>query len=313
MTSFTRALRHLLPAFLLLGWSGLHAQDNAAQIATQQDVARRSFDERLQPDEEVSVADPDLGEINLVRRAPRPKMFTFSTAQSFHFTDNAFLVPENGTNALFWNGRFDASVVPYATRNFTPRLTFEQNFFRYDDVAELDFDSQSLQLDLKFDLTPDDSWFINTSYAAARLYSPREDVDEFFRYGLLSASISHFRQLWQSPVYFAGTFGSNYRHGDPSGFDRVTAFLNTAFLYSPLEHFQLTAFVRPEAQFYTNDPIDSSRHDLNVSLGFTASVTPVEYVTVGFTASFVGNYSSSDPSDYEVFSPSVVLGGRIAF
>ncbi|MDQ3625945.1 MAG: hypothetical protein M3372_02295, partial [Verrucomicrobiota bacterium] len=96
-------------------------------------------------------------------------------------------------------------------------------------------------------------------------------------------------------------------------FDRVTAFLNAAFLYSPLEHFQLTAFVRPEGQFYTNDPVDSSRHDLNVSVGITASVTPVEYVTVGFTASFVGNYSSSDPSDYEVFSPSVVLGGRIAF
>lgn len=93
----------------------------------------------------------------------------------------------------------------------------------------------------------------------------------------------------------------------------MTAFLNAAFLYSPLDHFQLTAFVRPEGQFYTNDPVDNSRKDLNVSVGLTASLTPVEYISVGFTASFVGNYSSSDPSDYEVFSPSVVFGGRIAF
>ena len=313
MSLFTHPSCRLAAALLALGCSAVRAQDNAAQIDTQQDVARRTYDQPLQPETEVSAADPDLGEINLVSRTPRPKMFTFFTTQSFHFTDNAFLVPEDGQSALFWNGRFGASVVPYATRNFTPRLTFEQNFFRYEDVSELDFDSQSLQLDLKFDLTPDDSWFVNVSYAGARLYTPRGDQGEFFRYGLPSVSISHFRQLWGSPVYFAGTFGTTYRHGDPSEFDRVTAFVNASFLYSPLEHFQLTAFIRPEGQFYTNDPNDDSRSDLNVSLGLTASLNPVEYVSIGLTTSFVGNYSSSDPEDYEVFSPSIVLGARIAF
>ena len=313
MRSFTQPLCRFGIDLLVLGCATASAQDNAAQIDTQQDVARRTFEEPVQPDTEVSAADPELGEINLVSRTPRPKMFTFFTTQSFHFTNNAFLLPEDGQNALFWNGRFGASVVPYATRNFTPRVTFEQNFFRYEDVSQLDFDSHSLQLDLKFDLTPDDSWFVNVSYAGARLYTPRGDAGEFFRYGLPSVSISHFRQLWSSPVYFAGTAGTTYRHGDPSEFDRVTAFVNASFLYSPLEHFQLTAFIRPEGQFYTNDPIDDSRRDLNVSLGVTASLTPVEYVSIGFTTSFVGNYSSSDPSDYEVFSPSIVFGGRIAF
>ena len=299
---------------LLLSGGVVHAQtDAAAQINTQQDVARRGWTEEVPADEDVSVADPDLGEINLVRRAPRPKMFTFSTTQSFHYTSNAFLLPDNELAALFWNGRFDASFVPYATRNLTPRLTFEQNFFRYDDVAELDFDSHSLLAEVKYDLTPDDSWFITGSYAVARLYSPRGDIDEFFRYGLLHASITHLRQLGQSGVYFAGTFGSNYRHGDPSEFDRITGFLNTAFLWSPIDHLQLSAFVRPEVQFYTNDPTDDSRTDLNLSVGASATVSPIEYVTVGLTASLIGNYSSADARDYEVFSPSIVLAGRIAF
>ena len=313
MSFFTRLFCRLATVAAVFGCGAVGAQENAAQIDTQQDVARRTYDQTLQPETDVSAADPDLGEISLVSRTPRPKMFTFFTTQSFHFTDNAFLLPDDGQNALFWNGRFGASVVPYATRNFTPRLTFEQNFFRYEDVSQLDFDSHSLQLDLKFDLTPDDSWFVNVSYAGARLYTPRADAGEFFRYGLPSVSISHFRQLWGSPVYFAGIAGTTYRHGDPSEFDRVTAFVNASFLYSPLEHFQLTAFVRPEGQFYTNDPVDDSRRDLNVSLGVTASLTPVEYVSIGLTASFIGNYSSSDPSDYEVFSPSIVIGGRIAF
>ena len=170
-----------------------------------------------------------------------------------------------------------------------------------------------MQLDLKYDLTRDDSWFVNVSYAVARLTAPHGDIGEFYRYGLANASITNVRQLGGSPVYFAGSFGSQFRHGDPSAFDRVTAYANAAFFYSPIEHLQLTAFVRPEGQFYTNDPIDSSRTDLNFSVGASAVLTPVEYVSLGVTASFVGNYSSSSRADYEVVSPSLFIGGRISF
>ncbi len=89
--------------------------------------------------------------------------------------------------------------------------------------------------------------------------------------------------------------------------------MNAALFYSPLDHLQLSVFVSPEAQFYTNDPIDSSRTDFNFSVGASAVLAPVEYVSLGITASFVGNYSSSDPADYEVVSPSLVIGGRVAF
>ncbi len=40
----------------------------------------------------------------------------------------------------------------------------------------LDFDSQSLALDLKYDLNRDDTWFVNGSYAACPpLRPPRFD------------------------------------------------------------------------------------------------------------------------------------------
>jgi len=291
----------------------LSAQDDAARIDTQQDLMRRDPAELDQPSLEINAGDPDLGEINLVRRTPRPKMFMFSTNQNLNYTSNAFLAPSDEQTDFFWNGRFEASFVPYATRNFTPRLTFEHNFFRYDDFSRLDFDSNSLELEVKYDLNRDDSWFIVGSYAAARLYSPRGDTGEFYRYGLLAGSITHRRQLGSSPVYFSGTLGSNFRHGDPSKFDRITLYLNAGFLYSPIEHLQLTAFVRPDAQFYTDDPLDSSRTDFNISAGTAVILTPVEYVSFALTLSVVGNYSSSDPSDYEVFSPSVMVEGRIAF
>ena len=300
-------------ASLLLCGASSFAQEQAAQIGTQQDLTRPAPETAADEEEEPSVADPDLGEIALVSRTPRPDMFTFSTSQNFHYTNNAFLTPDDERSSLFWNGRVAASFVPYATRDFTPRVTLEQNFFRYGEFSELDFDSQSLQAEVKYDLKRDDSWYVNVSYAVARLYAPHSDVDEFYRYGLGTASITHVRQLGGSPVYFAGSAGSQFRHGDPSEFDRITAYVNAAVFYSPLEHLQLTVFMRPEGQRYTNDALDSSRTDFNFSVGASAVLTPVEYVSLGVTASFVGNYSSSDPADYEVFSPSLVIGGRIAF
>jgi hypothetical protein len=73
--------------------------------------------------------------------------------------------------------------------------------------------------------------------------------------------------------------------------------VNAALFCSPLEHCQLTAFVRREGQLYTNDPIKSSRKDLNLNVGASAVLTPVDYVSVGMTATFVGNYSNSGPAE----------------
>lgn len=300
-------------ALLILFRMRAQAQDPSAQINTQQDVTRRAPVRMTDESAEPSVADPDLGELAIVSRTPRPDMFTFSTGQDFHYTSNAFLLPNTERATLFWNGRFDASYVPYAARDFTPRLTFEQNFFRYERFSELDFDSQSLQLDLKYDLKRDDSWYVNVSYAVARLYAPHSDENEFYRYGIANASLTHVRQLWGSPVYFAGSGGVTARNGAPSAFDRFTAYANAAVFYSPLEHLQLSAFVRPEGQAYTNDPMKSSRKDFNLNVGAAAVLTPIEYVSLGVTANFTGNYSNSAPAEYDVFSPSLVVSGRIAF
>ncbi|MEP6685798.1 MAG: hypothetical protein ABJB22_03400 [Verrucomicrobiota bacterium] len=290
-----------------------HAQDQAAQINTQQDLSQRRQDEELKKRAQFHVTDPELGDINLVSRQQRPKMFSFSTNQSFNYTSNAFLVRNGEQDTVFYNGRFDASFVPYATRNFTPRLTFEHNFFRYDEFSELDFDSQSLQLDLKYDLNRDDTWFLDGSYTAARLESPKSRIGEFYTYGLLNASVTHIRQLGKSPAFLAATLGSNWRQGDPSAFDRVTAYLNLLVSYSPVETVQLGAFVRPEGQLYTNDPLRSSRKDFNISAGTNFSWTPIEYVTLSATALFIGNYSTLGVREYDVFSPNLTLAAQIAF
>lgn len=287
--------------------------DTAARIGTQEDIVRRSEETAETQRPGFLLSDPELGEVELVSRAPRPKTFTFSTDQNLLYTSNAFLVPEMEQDAFFWNGRLVGSVVPYATRNFTPRITFEQNFFRYDEFRVLDFDSQSLTFDMKYDFRPDDTFFANLSYTGARLYSPDDQIGEFYRYGVLNGAVTYIRPLPGVPVQFAGALGSNWRHGDPSDFDRATVYLNLGVRYAPVETVEFVAFVRPDLQWYLHDPNSSSRTDFNFSTGVSASWTPIEYFTVGLTASFTGNYSSVNRQDYNVFLPSLVLAGRASF
>ena len=225
MMSFTLTRNRLVVLALCVSFSAVAdalAQD--VRIETQQQARARNqntLDQQVAPED---ASDSELGEINLVSRAPRPKMFTFSTLQTLNYSSNAFLVRDDTKGDFFWNGGLGASFVPYATRNFTPRLTFSEDLFRYDDFSELDFDAQTLQLDLKYDLNRDDTWYVNGSFALARLSSP--DAGEFYRYGLLSESITHLVQLRTAPVIIGVSGGVYWRLGDPSPSDRVGAYLN---------------------------------------------------------------------------------------
>ena len=311
----THSFRTLIICFLVLGlvYSAAAQNDQSAQIDTQQNIANRQELEEFGQLVPYRITDADLGEIDLVARVPRPKMFTFSTSQSFNYTTNAFLVQSNEQDAGFWNGRFDFSFIPYAVRDFTPRLTFEQNFFRYTRFSTLDFDSQTLALDLKYDLNRSDTWFVGGSYAVSRLYAPRGSAGEFYRYGLASVNLNYFQPLAQRPLYALWTLGAYSRHGDPSAFDRIAPYLIASILYRPWEQVEISGYIRPEGQFYTNDPIDSSRTDFNLSLGSAVSWIPNPYVAIGASVSFIGNYSDARGRSYNVFTPTIAAGGRISF
>ncbi len=292
--------------------SSLQAQESA-QIATQGDLANRGGTVAPEGTAPFRISDPSLGEIDLVARTPRPKMFTVSTNQTFNFTTNAFLSQSGEQDAFFWNGRFDVSFVPYAVRDFTPRLTFEQNFFRYSRFSRLDFDSQTLQLDLKYDLNRSDTWFIDGSYGGTRLYTPRGSAGEFYRYGLANLSLNHVLPIGHSPVYLLCTTGVYSRNGDSSAFDRIAPYTSVTALYRPIDQIQISAYLRPEVQFYTNDPLKSSRTDVNISLGGAVAWTPNQYVSIGASLAFLGNYSNAGGQSYNVFSPNIGVAAQISF
>lgn len=287
------------------------AQD--VRVETQQQARTRA--QTVEQEEEASeeVSDPELGDINLVSRAPRPKMFTFFGSQSLNYTSNAFLVRDGELDDFFWQGGVGAIFIPYATPNFTPKLRFDQNWFRYHDFGVLDFDSQSLQMDLKYDLNPGDTWSVNGSYILSRLYAPRGSTGEFYRSGFLNPSITHRIQLQTAPLFLEMTGGAYWRHGDPSSSDRVAAYLSMDAIYSISDTVFLRGFTRPEVQHYTHDLSGGSREDFNVTVGASLTWAPRDYLSVGAVASYVGNFSNVSERRYDVVTPTLFVGAQIAF
>ena len=73
------SLRSVLALAALLvfpGFSSVFAQD--VRVETQQQVRARQQNVLPDNEEAEEVADPELGDINLVSRQPRPKLFTSS-------------------------------------------------------------------------------------------------------------------------------------------------------------------------------------------------------------------------------------------
>lgn len=303
-----------LPLLLLaaLGIGNSEAQDRSAnvdQFSNSQD--QEQFSEQLDHVRQLST--PEIGEIGLVRRYPVPDTITGYTSQGFLFTNNAFLTPNSLQSDWYWNGRFGATYVPYSTRDFTPSLTLEQNFFRYTSLEELDFDSQTLRAAVKYDFTKDDSWFSYTSYSLNRLYTSNSSDDEFYKYGQFEQSFTHFQQLTSTPLFLATTAGVTYRHGSPSSLDRVATSVNAALIYIPVEDVTISLSVRPDLQFYLNDSLDGNRTDLNLNVGLGAAYRYNEYISLSANFLYTGNFSNSNPRDYNVVSPGVMLNLNIAF
>jgi hypothetical protein len=305
--------QRVLSAFLLVLASGSPTLAQDVRVETQQQARTREQNMRAEEETPKDVTDPELGDINLVSRQPRPKMFTFSTSQTLNYTSNAFLLRDGEQSDFFWQGGVRASFVPYATRDFTPRLTFDQSWFRYDDFGLLDFDAQNLQLDLKYDLNQSDTWFVNTFYALSRLSAPHGSTGEFYRSGFLNGSITHRIQFQTAPVYLEMSGGAYWRHGDPSSSDRVAGFLLAAAVYNICETVQLSGFTRPEIQHYTHDLSGGSREDFNLTVGTALTWNPKDYLSVGVTAAYVGNFSNVSERRYDLVTPTLFLSAGIAF
>ena len=175
------------------------------------------------------------------------------------WTDNAFVSPTNKVGSFGYNGELKATYVPYSTYDWTPSLSFEQQFIRYDHTSILDFDSQTVSISSKYDLNPNKSWSWIATYSLQRLYTDRANLGEFYKESFLQNEIDYIHPIFdQSNLYFVGTYNIGWRLTDPGYYSRVDNSLLFSMVYQPVQEVSIQPYLRSAIYSYTDNPREAN-------------------------------------------------------
>jgi hypothetical protein len=272
---------------------------------------------------ELPATTSDLGALDVVNQYPVPNTLTFSTDQSVFFTDNAFLTKNNDISSFGYNGRLRATYVPYSLRDWTPSISFEQQFVRYDHTSVLDFNAQTLQLSSKYNIYKDGSLSWTSGYSLQRLYTDRQHLGEFYKESFFDNGLAYVKPIFGQPnLFFYGAYDIGWRLTDPQLYSRVDNSLLLSVVYLPVQNIRLQPYLRPAVYAYTDDQeidpttgalVYRSRTDYDVSLGINASYFPIKEVAINATVNWTGNYSNVSSREYTATTPVLAVSGTIGF
>ena len=265
----------------------------------------------------------DLAGLDLVNQYPVPNTLTLSTDQSVFFTDNAFLTHNNDVSSFGYNGRLRATYIPYSLRDWTPSISFEQQFIRYDHTSILDFDAQTVQVASKYDIFKDKSLSWTASYSLQRLYTDRASLGEFYKESFFDNGLAYVKPIFgQQNLFFFGAYDIGWRLTDPQLYSRVDNSLLFSVVYLPVPQVRIQPYLRPAIYAYTDNEeispttgtlVYRSRTDYDVALGVNASYFPIKEIALNASVNWTGNYSNVGDREYTVTTPVLGVSGTIGF
>jgi hypothetical protein len=259
--------------------------------------------------------DADLGDIDQVQKFPKPSMFTFSTTQQFFYTDNVFYTNDHRISSGAYLGSYTGSFVPYSTRDWTPRVTFQYNMVRYGSASVGDFDNENLTFSNQYVFSDDRAWSWTATINLSRFTDPHVNDHEFYKEVVYDNQIAHVTQLMKdTPLFFIAAYDIGYHQANPSEFDRLDNTLSFSLSYYPIAEVSIGPFIRPSARTYFTDTQDQhGRDDFNLSEGFDVTWQPCQYVYLSADVTHTDDYSNNGSESYENTTPGLSVTGTYKF
>jgi hypothetical protein len=307
---------HLICAGLALGFvlaasCVLRAQAPAAETLQQRAGLRPPAGETPV----TGVSDSDLGEIDQVQRFPKPETFTFSTTQEFFYTDNVFYADGNKVSSTAYLGSYTGSFVPYSTRDWTPRISFQYNMVRYATAASGDFDNENITLSNQYVFSDDRAWSWTPLVNLSRFTAPHANDHEFYKEVVYDSQITHVTQLCkETPLFFVAAYDLAYHQAHPDPFDRLDNILSFSLAYYPIPEVSIGPFVRPAARaYFTNPAGQNDRYDFNLAEGLDVTWQPYKYASLSADFTHADDYSNTAGDSYDNMTPGISLTGTWKF
>ena len=294
----------------------LPAQEAAAETL-QQHIGLR---EKTDPPPPEEVSSPDLGDVDIVQKYPKPATLTFSTSQDFFYTDNVFYTDANPVGSTAYLASYTASYVPYSLRDWTPRITAQYDMLRYGNVPAGDFDNENLALSSQYIFSDDRAWSWLASINLSRFTSSHNNDHQFYSEVVYDNQVSNSQQLLKgTPLFLVTTYELAYPQANPSIYDRLDNTLSVNLAYYITPQLSVGPYVRPSSRTYlTNGPATNGvsqhgREDFNLSEGVDLTWKPWKYTSFSTDFLHTNDYSNNSGQSYDNTVPGVSVTGTVEF
>jgi Putative beta-barrel porin 2 len=248
--------------------------------------------------------DADLGEQQILKRAPEYQPLTFSFGCPIFYTSNVALTPNNEKSDLI--------IAPVASAFYDPRITqtlyghfgAREQVFNYSDNHEFDFGSLDVEAGFSYFLPQFHNLVLRGEYDFNRLTLDDQLGEEFFsNHQLIFNAELPFRinraqqvSLGSDANISVGADHQSPRRNDYEGYISYSANLTRAF--------SINAAGRVVARVYHQN----GRTDASEIVSLTATYRLTNWCSVSAISSFAHSDSNQDVFDYNVAN----VGGAVA-
>ncbi len=238
----------------------------------------------------------EFGDIVLLQ-PPSRSWVQLTSDTEYIYTSNPLLLPDSGLFPAQEDGLFYESLglrfTPPALGNLSSALYFSQDFVRYAENTQYDFDVQSAGVQLRY---PIEDWFALYGGGSAERLTLCGSGREFFKMYDAQLGLWRTQQLGEHAAVFGG-YQFDWRPSTPGAYTRFdnTPFAGVTATLLP----RLTA--QCQYRFSVRDYSRLDRHDCNhiVTLSLTYTFNP--YIALSASTSYSRNDSSLATRDYELF------------
>ncbi|MFZ5806037.1 MAG: hypothetical protein ACOY3I_02350 [Verrucomicrobiota bacterium] len=269
--------------------------------------------EKKQEEVTESSGDEDIGVQMMLKKQEKETPFEISGSASAFYTSNAELAKEYPKSDYFWIGQAGAAYLPKITQTLLGDITIYQQFFRYDEFKNLDFDSFNVGGGLTY--IAQNLWEIAffARYNFNRLTHAHESSDgpqhsEFFKTHSITAGLQKIFQINRAQYWYVGQM-SQINMADPVSSQRNDYSLFTGYNLALTRNVDVQCMYRAAYVCYAND----EREDINQSVSAGVSYKPFEWATLSASGSLGLNNSNQPANNYDVVNAGLGLNLKYKF
>lgn len=260
-----------------------------------------------------SDGDEDLGMQLLLKKKPKYKPFKVFGDVSGFYTSNAQLSKHDTKDDYFWITQVGASYMPKILPNLMGEVTVNQQFFRYDEFKNLDFDSFNAGGGLTY--IANELWDVAFfgRYNFNRLTHAHKSADgpensEFYSTHNITAGLQKVFPINRAQYCYVGHM-SQINMSNPVAPQKNDYSLFTGYSLKATRDVNFQFMYRAAYVCYANE----IREDVSQTLFAGLSYNPYEWATISLSSSLGLNNSNNPANDYEVVNTGLGLNLKYKF